>query len=37
MVEQKIALERALGLTVKPKIAKIPMEEVRFWKKLDAS
>lgn len=37
MVEQKIALENALGLTVKPRIAKIPMEEVLFWKKLDAS
>jgi pyruvate,water dikinase len=35
MVEQKIALEKALGLTAKPKIAKIPMEDVFFWKSLN--
>jgi pyruvate,water dikinase len=31
MVEQKILMERALGMACKPKIAKIPMEEVFFW------
>ena len=31
-VEQKIQLEKALGLTPRPRIAKIPMEQVEFWK-----
>ncbi len=31
-VEQKIQLERALGLTPHPRIAKIPIEQVEFWK-----
>jgi len=32
MIEQKIQLEKALGIANRPKIAKIPMEEVFFWK-----
>jgi pyruvate,water dikinase len=32
MVEQKIQMEKALGMVSKPKIAKIPMEEVFFWR-----
>ena len=35
MVEQKIGLEKALGLVSKPKIAKIPMADVFFWRSLD--
>lgn len=31
-VEQKIQLEKALGITPRPRIAKIPMEQVEFWK-----
>lgn len=31
-VEKKIQLEKALGLTPHPRIAKIPMEQVEFWK-----
>jgi pyruvate,water dikinase len=31
-VEQKIQLEKALGLTSRARIAKIPMEQVEFWK-----
>ncbi len=31
-VEQKIQLENALGITPRPRIAKIPMEQVEFWK-----
>lgn len=31
-VEQKIQLEKALGLIPRPRIAKIPMEQVEFWK-----
>jgi pyruvate,water dikinase len=32
MLEQKIQMEKALGIAVKPKIAKIPMEDIFFWK-----
>lgn len=32
MLERKIQLENALGIVIKPKIAKIPMEEVFFWR-----
>jgi len=32
MVEQKIQLEQALGIVCKPKIAKIPMEDMSFWR-----
>lgn len=32
MVEQKIQMEKALGMVSKPKIAKIPMEKIFFWK-----
>jgi hypothetical protein len=32
MLEQKIQMEKALGVTTKPKIAKIPMEKIFFWK-----
>jgi len=35
MLEQKIQLEKALGVVSKPKIAKIPMEEVFFWRFLE--
>jgi len=34
VLEQKIQMERALGLMTKPRIAKIPLEKVFFWKKL---
>jgi pyruvate,water dikinase len=32
VVEQKIQMEKALGIRTKPKIAKIPLEEVFFWR-----
>lgn len=32
VVEQKIQMEKALGIKTKPKIAKIPLEEVFFWR-----
>jgi len=32
VVEQKIQMENALGIKTKPKIAKIPLEEVFFWR-----
>jgi pyruvate,water dikinase len=32
VLERKIQLENALGIVSKPKIAKIPMEEVFFWR-----
>ncbi len=32
VMEQKIQMERALGMITKPKIAKIPLEEVFFWR-----
>jgi pyruvate,water dikinase len=35
MVEQKIQTEKALGMVCKPKIAKIPMEEVFFWRSVE--
>lgn len=35
MVEQKIQLEKALGITPKPRIAKTPMEEVFFWRAVE--
>lgn len=35
MIEQKIQMEKALGMVCKPKIAKIPMEEILFWKHID--
>ncbi len=35
MVEQKIQLEEALGMVCKPKIAKIPMEDVFFWRSVE--
>jgi len=31
MVEQKIQMEKALGMVCRPKIAKIPMEDVFFF------
>ena len=33
-VEQKIQMEKALGVVSRPKIAKIPMDDVFFWKSL---
>jgi|WetSurSiteA1Bulk_404760.scaffolds.fasta_scaffold00390_3 pyruvate, water dikinase len=35
VVEQKIQMEKALGIVTKPKIAKIPLEEVFFWRKIE--
>ncbi len=35
MIEKKILMEKALGLTTKFKIAKIPIEEVFFWRQLE--
>ncbi len=35
MVEQKIQMEKALGMVSKPKIAKIPMEDVFFWRNVE--
>lgn len=35
MTEQKILMEKALGMLCKPKIAKIPMEEVFFWRSIE--
>jgi pyruvate,water dikinase len=35
VVEQKIQMEKALGMVTKPKIAKIPLDEVFFWKRIE--
>jgi len=35
VMEQKIQMEKALGLITKPKIAKIPLEKVFFWKGME--
>jgi hypothetical protein len=35
MVEHKIQMEKALGMVCKPKIAKIPIEEVFFWRTVE--
>jgi pyruvate,water dikinase len=35
MLEQRIQMEKALGITYKPRIAKIPMEEFFFWKHVE--
>lgn len=35
VVERKIQTEHALGLVTKPKIGKIPMEEVFFWRHVE--
>jgi pyruvate,water dikinase len=35
MLEQKIQMENALGVVSKPKIAKIPMEDVFFWRSVE--
>lgn len=35
MLEQKIQMEKALGMVCRPKIAKVPMEEVFFWKSVE--
>jgi pyruvate,water dikinase len=35
VVEQKIQMEKALGMVSKPKIAKIPLEEVFFWRRVE--
>lgn len=35
MVEQKIQMEKALGIETRPKIAKIPMEKVLFWNNVE--
>lgn len=35
VMEQKIQMEKALGMITKPKIAKIPLEEVFFWRHVE--
>ncbi len=35
MVEHKIQMEKALGMVCRPKIAKVPMEEVFFWRHVE--
>jgi pyruvate,water dikinase len=35
VIEQKIQMEKALGIAAKPKIAKIPLEEVFFWRHIE--
>ena len=35
VMEQKIQMEKALGITYKPRIAKIPMEEIFFWRRVE--
>lgn len=35
MMEHKIQMEKALGIVCKPKIAKIPIEEVFFWRSVE--
>jgi pyruvate,water dikinase len=35
MLEQRILMEKALGLVTKPKIAKIPMEDIFFWRSVE--
>lgn len=35
VMEQKIQMEKALGMVTKPKIAKIPLEEVFFWRHVE--
>ena len=34
-IEKKILMEKALGLETKPKVAKIPIEKVFFWREVD--
>ncbi len=35
VIEKKIQMEKALGMISKPKIAKIPLEEVFFWRHVE--
>jgi pyruvate,water dikinase len=35
VIEQKVQMEKALGMLTKPKIAKIPLEEVFFWRHIE--
>jgi phosphoenolpyruvate synthase/pyruvate phosphate dikinase len=35
MTEQKILMEKALGMLCNPKIAKIPMEDIFFWRHVE--
>ncbi|UCD86559.1 MAG: phosphoenolpyruvate synthase, partial [Desulfobacterales bacterium] len=35
MLEQRIQVEKALGLVSKPKIAKIPMKDIFFWRSVE--
>ncbi len=35
VIEKKIQMEKALGMKTKPKIAKIPLEEVFFWRHIE--
>ncbi|MDY6988310.1 MAG: hypothetical protein SWQ30_09660, partial [Thermodesulfobacteriota bacterium] len=32
MVEKKIQMENALGMATNPRIAKIPMKDIFFWR-----
>jgi hypothetical protein len=32
MVEKKIQMENALGMVTNPRIAKIPMKDIFFWR-----
>jgi pyruvate,water dikinase len=35
VMEKKIQMENALGIEAKPRISKIPMEKIFFWKHID--
>ena len=35
VMEQKIQMEKALGIQAKPKIAKIPLDKVFFWRHIE--
>lgn len=35
MIEHKIQMEKALGMLCRPRIAKIPMEEIFFWRHVE--
>jgi pyruvate,water dikinase len=35
MTEQKILMEKALGLSCKPRISKVPMDEIFFWRHVE--
>lgn len=35
VIEQKIQMEKSLGIAARPKIAKIPLDEVFFWRHIE--